>query len=138
LLATTLIIGCDEQTPKEKSVQDVRYNGYFTLMEGTLSDGTAVSGVSWFNTRHPTGRFCLQADGLTCSGRYPAQGNFNSNLTGTFTCNTRIDGEYSAIREAGAEFVRPISATAQLSDGRDAEITFGPITRGSGVTTCFQ
>lgn len=129
------LVACVPQDSAEKTIKSVSYAGYHTPVTGQLSDGTKFTGDSWYQGG-AKGKFCLVADALVCSGSYPADSRLI--IKGTMSCTNQTTGSFTVKRVTEGDFVTPIHGKGQFSDGRTASVTFGPMSKARGKTTCFN
>jgi len=129
------ISGCATDTQEQRVERNVEFSGYYNEISGSLSDGSAVSGVAWFTGGIPRGDFCLQTEETVCSGKYstsPAR-----RISGEFVCANGMTGSYKTERIPAGDFLLPVKATGTISDGRNASVVFSKLKKGSGTTSCF-
>lgn len=130
------IVGCAIQSGVEKSAKSVKYSGHYNKINGKLSDGTKLDGIAWFQKGSSLGDFCFQADDMTCSGKYSAGAEWN--IAGKLECSNQTTGTFQATRIPDGNFVTPIKASGNFSDGRTGTVNFGPNQTGSGTTICYK
>lgn len=128
-------VACTTVPTGPRQIAEVSFNGNYNEISGTLSDGLAFKGVSWFNDGRPRGDFCLTAGEMVCSGRYNA--TLARRIKGQMVCSNGLTGNYVTERIPRDNYVIAISAEGGLSDGRTATATFSEMRQGSGKTTCF-
>lgn len=119
----------------EPEVTRTSFQGYYNVINGKLSDGSTFEGVAWFKSGR-RGDFCIQNKKTVCSGTFST--NADLRIKGAMTCSDGSTGTYTTDRIQDGDFVKPLFATGEMSDGRTAIAEFSPIKQGAGETLCYR